>query len=538
MNIYLGMMGRITELVRRMGSGIVHGKERLYEIAPYDIETSGKLIDDSVSDGYKEIERYWVHEPYASILILCDIASKMPVYYIAEPVLTLFEKTILERLYDDLSDVLTLSDIEIDENIDKNKILQKKALELLDYYSMTLQPQSLYKILYFLERNFIGYGKLDAMMKDPHIEDVSCDGYGIPIFLYHTKYTNIETNIAFDEKPLNSFVVGLVQRCGKHVSMGNPMVNATLPDGSRLQATLGREVTTRGSSFTVRRFRDDPFTPVDLLNFKTCSIEILAYIWLAIENNKSMIVAGGTASGKTSTLNAISMFIPPMAKIVSIEDTRELMLHHENWIASVTKDAIVAQEGVGEVGMFELLRAALRQRPEYILVGEVRGAEALTLFQAMSTGHATYSTMHASDIGTMINRLHGEPINVPHAMMQALDIVAIQVQTYIGQERVRRTKEIIEITGLDPRTGTIKANSVFRWDPVTDDFKQSGDSSMLHAIAEERGWTEKELFDALVERVEVLEYLVKNNVSNYREISRMVQRYLIDSDAVLSEVRG
>ncbi|OEU53795.1 MAG: secretion system protein E [Desulfuromonadales bacterium C00003096] len=531
------MMGRIDELVRRMG-GIVHRDERLYEIAPYNTEKDGKLIDDSISDGYKEIERYWVYEPYASILILCDIASKMPVYYIAEPVLTLFEKTILERLYDDLSDVLTLSDIEIDENVDKNKILQKKALELLEYYSMTLQPQSLYKILYFLERNFIGYGKLDAMMKDPHIEDVSCDGYGIPIFLYHTKYTNIATNISFDEKPLNSFVVGLVQRCGKHVSMGNPMVNATLPDGSRLQATLGREVTTRGSSFTVRRFRDDPFTPVDLLNFKTCSIEILAYLWLAIENNKSMIVAGGTASGKTSTLNAISMFIPPMAKIVSIEDTRELMLHHENWIASVTKDAIVAQEGIGEVGMFELLRAALRQRPEYILVGEVRGAEALTLFQAMSTGHATYSTMHAADIGTMINRLHGEPINVPHAMMQALDIVAIQVQTYIGQERVRRTKEIIEITGLDPRTGTIKANSVFRWDPVTDDFKHSGDSSMLHTIAEERGWTEKELFDALVERVEVLEYLVKNNVSNYREISRMVQRYLIDSDAVLSEVRG
>jgi len=188
--------------------------------------------------------------------------------------------------------------------------------------------------------------------------------------------------------------------------------------------------------------------------------------------------------------------------------------------------------------MFELLRAALRQRPEYILVGEVRGAEALTLFQAMSTGHATYSTMHASDIRTMVNRLHGEPINVPHAMMQALDIVAIQVQTYIGQERVRRTKEIIEITGLDPRTGTIKANSVFHWDPVTDDFKHSGDSSMLRMIAEGRGWTEKELFDALVERVEVLEYLVKNNISDYREISRIVQRYLIDSDAVLSEVRG
>ena len=482
-------------------------------------------------DGYTEIERYWVDEPCAFVSILND--TKMFQYQVVEPSLTTYEKEILERVYEDLQDVLTLKDT---SKADKNAVLTDKTLSLFERYHALLDVASMHRIIYYLRRNFRGYEKIDPLLLDPNIEDISCDGVGVPVFLYHTKYRNIITNVVFEELELNSFVIKMCQKSGKQISIGEPMVDATMSDGSRLQATLGREVTTRGSSFTIRKFKGDPITPIDLIGFGTCSIDILAYFWLAIENGKSIIFAGGTASGKTSILNAVSLFIPSLAKVISIEDTRELTLHHENWIAGVTRKSFTG--GAGEVSMYDLLKAALRQRPEYIIVGEVRGAEALALFQAMSTGHATYSTMHASDIGTMINRLNGEPINVPHAMMQALDIVAIQVQTYIGQERVRRTKEIIEITGLDPRTGTIKANSVFRWDPVTDDFKHSGDSSMLHTIAEERGWTEKELFDALVERVEVLEYLVKNNVSNYREISRMVQRYLIDSDAVLSEVRG
>lgn len=527
----------ISELIERV-SGLVNSKERLYYLPPYDREAHGDLIDVDIPDGYEELERYWVYEPYASVSILRDTINKTLLYYVVEPVLTPFERTMLERLYNDLSDVLTLDDIEIETDADKREVLRRKALELFDHYLITLQPGAIYKILYFLERNFIGYGKLDVMMRDSRIEDISCDGYNIPIFLYHVNYRNIETNVSFDETHLNSFVTGLVQRCGKHISTGSPMANATMPDGSRLQATLGQEVTTRGSSFTIRRFREDPFTPVDLINFKTCSIEILAYLWLAVENNKNILIVGGTASGKTSTLNAISMFIPPIAKVVSIEDTRELTLHHENWIASVSREAIVPQKGIGEVSMFELLKAALRQRPEYIIVGEVRGEEALILFQAMSTGHATYSTMHASDIETMVNRLHGEPINVPHAIMQSLDIVAIQIQTYVGHERVRRTKTIIEITGLDPRTGTIKSEVVFRWDPVTDLVKYSGGSLLLSMIAEGRGWTDEELLDMLAERREVLEYLVKENINDYREISRIIQRYSIDPDEVLSEIRG
>jgi flagellar protein FlaI len=586
-----------SELMSRIKE-IVSTKDVAYDLESYDSEKHGVLVDDRIPDGYTEIDRYWVDEPYAFVLVLYDTVKKVPVYTVVEPALTPFEKTLLIRLYEDLSDVLTLDDVEFAESnagqfdegiaeeilegnggngggevatedtgedneqfeklvdarfvdagdgengagfdIDlvKGQILRRKALELLGYYSIELSPRSTHKILHFLNRNYVGYGKLDAILKDPHIEDISCDGVGIPIFLYHTVYKNIETNLTFSEDYLNSFVIQLVQRGGKHISIGSPMVNATLPDGSRLQATLGKEITTRGSSFTIRRFKEDPFTPVDMLNFGTCSSEMLAYFWLAIENNKSMILAGGTASGKTSALNAISMFIPPIAKVVSIEDTRELTLHHENWIAGVTRESTIAHEGVSEISMFELLKAALRQRPEYILVGEVRGEEALTLFQAMSTGHTTYSTMHAADIETLLNRLQGEPINVPHAMLQALNIVSIQMQTYIGNERVRRTKTLLEITGLDQRTGGVRINDLYTWDPAKDTFVYSGNSYVLDQIREERGWTKGQLRDALAERKDILEYMVEKKITNYKEISQIVQRYALDPDAVLSEVRG
>ncbi len=593
-------MGQIRE--------IINTGEVAYDLEAYDQEIHGDLVDDRIPDGYTVVDRYWVDEPYELVQVLYDTAKKVPVYHVLEPMLTPFEMRLLGRLYEDLSDVLTLDDIDLggrtaggqvaeefgepagdvgadgdDDSVNgsgdrevgsagngdgtakidgdgaeqfkkqetgngnnggqssgdavKNRVLRKKALELLGYYSMDLNPRSVHKILYFLERNYIGYGKLDAMLKDSHIEDISCDGINVPVFIYHNVHKNIETNVTFGEEYLNSFVIQLVQRGGKHISIGSPMVNATLPDGSRLQATLGKEVTTRGSSFTIRRFKEDPFTPIDMLNFKTCSSEMLAYLWLAIENNKSMILAGGTASGKTSALNAVSMFVPPIAKVVSIEDTRELTLHHENWIAGVTREAIIAHEGVGEISMFELLKAALRQRPEYILVGEVRGAEALTLFQAMSTGHTTYSTMHASDIETLLNRLQGEPINVPHAMLQALNIVCIQMQTYIGSDRVRRTKTLLEITGLDQRTGGVRINDLYTWDPASDTFNYSGNSYVLDQIIEERGWTRNQLADALSERKEILEYMAEKNINNYKEISQIVQQYALDPDAVLTAIR-
>ncbi|WP_406657155.1 type II/IV secretion system ATPase subunit [Methanolobus sp. ZRKC2] len=506
------------------------GKTRT-ELPPYDPQLHGPLAEFELPGGHKEIERYWVNEPYSFICILEK--NSIYHYHIVEPELTLYERDILERIYDDLRDILSLGGIGAKK--DKEAVLVEQTLSLLSRYHANLEYSSIYRILYYLKRNFLGSDRIHSLMLDPNIEDISCDGVDIPVFLYHNKYRNIKTNISFGEEELNSLVIKLCQRSGKHISISEPMVDATLPDGSRLQATLGKEVTTRGSSFTIRKFRGDPITAIDLINYNTCNVEMMAYFWLAMENGNCAIFAGGTASGKTSMLNAVSLFIPPLSKVVSIEDTRELTLHHDNWIAGVTRKSL-SSGGTGEVTMYDLLRSALRQRPEYILVGEIRGEEALTLFQAISTGHATYSTMHAGDVQTVVNRLDSPPLNVPHVMLQSLDILSIQTQTFVGDKRVRRTQSIVEFTGIDAKTGYIRINELYCWNPLTDSFKCNGDSFAINKIMQARGWDREKLNLELKTRERILEYMRENGMRDYVSISLVVQAYAANPELVLKAI--
>ncbi|HEY9246992.1 MAG TPA: type II/IV secretion system ATPase subunit, partial [Candidatus Methanoperedens sp.] len=297
------------------------------KLEPYNPEKFGPLVSFSGLPGYAEKERYWVNEPYAFVSILFNEDKKEYLYFVAEPELSVFEQVVLETVYENILDTLTVYETS-DET--KNQMLEKKTLELIDGYSIEIGTASLLKILYYIKRDYVGYERIDVLMRDPDIEDISCDGSGVPIFVYQRKFQNIKTNMSFESAKLDSFIVKLAQRCGKHVSIGEPLVNSTLPEGSRLNASLGKEVTFRGGSFTIRKFREQAFTPSELIKNGTYSKEILAYLWLAVENGKSMIFAGSTAAGKTSSLNAVSLFIPPTAKIVSIEDTLELMLHHDN----------------------------------------------------------------------------------------------------------------------------------------------------------------------------------------------------------------
>jgi flagellar protein FlaI len=520
-----GAKKKFAEIIRSLKD------EEIRVLPPYDPETCGPLLEYEIPAGFSEIERYWVEEPYAFVSIIED--REMKYYYVVEPTLTTYEKTVLERVRNNLEDVLTQEDM-IAGN-EKDVVLINRAMRLFDQYYSTLEVSSIHKIMYFLIRNFIGYERINPLIRDPNIEDISCSGIEIPIYLYHRKHNNIVTNVHFGEKELDSLVVKLCQRSGKHISIGEPIVDATLPDGSRIQATLGKEVTTRGSSYTIRKFKGDPITPVDLMRYGTCSVEMMAYYWIAIENNISVLFAGGTASGKTSLMNAISLFIPRLSKVVSIEDTREIMLHHENWIAGATRKSFTVG-GTGEVSMYELLKAALRQRPEYILVGEVRGKEALTLFQAMSTGHTTYSTMHASDVQTVVNRLENEPINVPHVMMQALGIICIQMQTYVNETRVRRTKTIVEITGLDARSGSLRINELYRWEPVHDNFKRAGDSYVLNEIMKARGWSPDKLFIEFKNREQILAYLAAKQIRDYVSVSLIVHMYATNPQLVMEAV--
>ncbi|KUK61438.1 MAG: Uncharacterized protein XE10_1399 [Methanoculleus marisnigri] len=499
----------------------------------YDPAAHGPLVEAAVPPAYEELDRYWILEGLAVAVIARNTQTNQAEYLLFEPVLSEFEYELLERLFDDLRDVLILDDHDMAS--DRRGVLSGKAQELLTEYGLILDDASTFKLRYYLERNFLGWSRIDALMKDPRIEDISCDGTKIPLFLYHRKYQNIKTNILFDEPALNSLAIALAQRSGKHVSIGSPLVDATLPDGSRLQLTFGSEVTTRGTAFTIRKFREAPFTPVELMETNTFDVDQLVYFWMAIENNKSLLFIGGTASGKTTSLNAVALFIPPLAKVISIEDTREITLYHENWVANVTRETV--SEGLGAtIGMFDLLKAAMRQRPEYILVGEVRGSEAQTLFQAMSTGHTTFSTMHAGVVDAAIHRLENEPLNVPRNMLQALDVISVQALTHRGRDRVRRCREIVELAGIDPLTGNLLVNTVYEYNPVPDTFSYSGRSRILGEIMEYRGWSRTRLDEELRIRRAVLLAMAEQGIRDYRAVARIIQAFTIDRDRVLASL--
>lgn len=498
----------------------------------YSMQESGSLVSEEIPPGFTEMDRYWISEGTSLVIIVRNEQSRQNEYLLFEPPLTPFEYELLERIYADLRDVLILSDEEVTR--DRRALLLEKMYTLLYSYGIWIKRTTLFKLQYYIRRNYLGWGRIDALINDPYIEDISCDGIQIPIFLYHRRHRNIRTNIVFEADPLNSLAITLAQRSGKHISSGSPIIDATMPDGSRLQLTFGTEVTTRGTSFTIRKFREDPFTPIELLETGTFSIDELAYLWLAIENNKSLLFIGGTASGKTTSLNAVSLFIPPVAKVISIEDTREIQLFHENWIASVTRESV--SEGGTPIDMFTLLRAAMRQRPEFILVGEVRGHEAQTLFQAMNTGHTTFSTMHAGGVDAAIHRLENAPLNVPRTMVQALNIISIQALVYRGQERVRRSQEMVEITGIDPSTGNLMVNTVFEYNPVTDIFSYTGRSVIYSDIAERRGWGREELASEVSLRKSVLSAMQEQQIRDYISVSRIIQGFYIDRRQVLEKL--
>jgi len=397
------------------------------------------------------------------------------------------------------------------------------------------------KIFYHIFREFLGYGRIDILMEDTGIEDISCDGHHVPVFLYHKEYEGITTNIQFkDMDELDSFVVRLSQVCGKQISIYSPIVDGRLPDGSRLQTTLSKTVTD-GSTFTIRKFKENPLTPIDLIGYHSLSVDMAAYFWMSIEKGASILFCGGTASGKTTALNALSLFIPPSYKIISIEDTREVSLPHKNWIAGTTRQGFSSSEEnkTGkDIDMFDLIRAALRQRPKVIIVGEVRGKEAYSLFQAMATGHISYSTVHASTIHTLIQRLENPPLSLPRALLTSLDIIVFQNAVDIGGKTVRRMTSVTEVIKLDPDTNQLIFMEPFSWVSKTDDrFESSGTSKILNTIRLQNDWTEAQLNKELENRKLVLEWMLKKNIRDYMEVGKVVSDYHKNPEPLLKKAR-
>ncbi len=356
-------------------------------------------------------------------------------------------------------------------------------------------------------------GKIEALLRDPFIEDLSCDGLNVPIFVLHGKYGPLRTNISFNnDHDLNSFVMKLAQRCGKYVSFSQPYIDGRLPDGSRVNLTFEHEITTKGSTFTIRKFSRKPLTPLDLIKNGTISEKVAAYYWFAVETGVSILVAGSTASGKTTFLNAISFFIPPNSKVISIEDTRELNLPIENWVPAVERVGYGPSDKYGrrygEVTMFELLKESFRQNPDYVIVGEVRGEEASVLFQGMASGHACFGTIHADSIKSVVRRLQLPPINLQADIIDNLDVFTflLHVKTKKGESR-RVIKTVEETTGVDEKN-ELKTFAVFSYDPTKDEYREN---VPFNSIADKRGLDVKKVKAEISRREQFLKKMLKNN---------------------------
>ncbi len=500
---------------------------------------TGILFKEEVHKPAVFREVYPIREPYSYAAIIKEPDTQKTRYEIIEPTLHYEEENQLHEIKGFLMDEVEVSLKEIETKQKAEMYLRNKTREIVKKYRLQISPEALDKLAYYIVRDFIGYGKIDPLMNDRFIEDISADGVNVPLYVWHRLYESLPTNVVFrDEAELDSFIVRLAYLAGKNISIASPMLDASLPEGSRIQLTYGNEVTKRGSTFTIRRFKADPLTVTDLITLKTLSSEMAAYLWYIIENRASVIVAGGVAAGKTTMLNCLSMFIKPEMKIVSVEDTHELNLPHENWIPSVVRLwSGHDNKKIGTITLFDLLKAAVRQRPDYIIVGEVRGEEAYTLFQAMATGHLGMSTIHAESVEAVINRLESEPMNIPKSLIAMTDVIIVITRTEIGGRPARRTRAVTEIVPTGSIPHAIPTDEIFVWVPKDDSFAFSGRSSILDKHRARLGLTQEALQHELASRRTVLEWMVKNKIRSYTDVSNVIREYYANPNRMFQRAR-
>ena len=484
-------------------------------------------------------EAYPIQEPYIYAAIVKDPETQKTVYKIIEPTLQEEEEKRLQEIKTFLMEEVDVNLKEIETREKAENYLKDKTQTIIKKYHIKVPSEAIDKLIYYVVRDFIGFGKIDALMKDHLIEDISADGVNIPIYVWHRLYESLPTNILFkDETELNSFIIRLAYLAGKNISIASPMLDASLPEGSRIQLTYGNEVTRRGSTFTIRRFKVDPLTISDLIAFKTISSEMAAYLWYIIENRASVIVAGGVASGKTTMLNCLSMFIKPEMKVVSVEDTQELNLPHENWIPSVVRLGFGHEDKKsGSITLFDLLKAAVRQRPDYIIVGEVRGEEAYTLFQAMATGHLGMSTMHAESVEAVINRLESEPMNIPPSLVAMADAIMVMARTEIEGRPARKAYTTAEVTGLDATKRDVLTQEVFHWNQKEDDFVFSGRSAILEKQMKKMNVSEEDVRSEVHHRKTVLEWMAQEGIRRYTDVANVIREYYANPNRVFQRAR-
>jgi flagellar protein FlaI len=456
------------------------------------------------------------------------------IYELEEPLLSPEEKETLEIIEKNMREVININ-VLVEKTIEAEiEYLNKTTSLLISELNLKVNKEGYRKIFYYLFRDFVGLNEIEPLVKDYFIEDIECNGINTPVYIIHRVYRNMKTNIVYrNVEDLASFVEKLAQRSNRYISYASPLLDGTLPDGSRVNASYTTDVTSKGPTFTIRKFTKIPWTPIQLISLNTLSPEMLAYFWILLQYKCNILITGGTASGKTTLLNAIAFFIPPESRVVSIEDTREINLPRENWLPSVARTAI-GTGLLGEVDLFSLLRNSFRQNPDYVIVGEVRGKEAFVLFQGMASGHASISTMHADSVDTVIKRLETPPIELSPTLVNILDAVAIMTHSIVNKQQSRRLREIVEIVKVNS-DGVALTNTPFKWSPIDDKFYFKKDSKVFEKIGQRYGISFAELNVEFEKRTKLIYELVKTKVFDFNQVQTIINEYYKNPEETLKK---
>lgn len=448
---------------------------------------------------------------------------------------TFEEKTILSNIRSKLVDVALNNESSNDIKLNDIKLIIKNSIlnDSFDKEYIDNLSQRFYE-----EIN--GYGILNPLIKDDNLEEIMVIGSNKPIYVYHRKYGMLETNISFSSNEEIIKIIDLIARKNnRRVDNESPILDARLKDGSRVNATLA-PISADGPSITIRKFKKDPFTIIDLIKNKTLNSNLAAFLWLCIDGlgveSANIIISGGTSSGKTTTLNALSAFINPKERIITIEDTLELQIPHKHILRMETRLSNI--EGKGKLDMDALVKNALRQRPDRIIVGEVRSKEAITLFTALNTGHSGFGTLHANNARETITRLTNPPMSVPKIMISAIDFILMEKRFYKSNGvSYRRVTELSEVVGIEE--GTIQLNKIFQWNPSLDDFENiTFSSNTVERIMRTRNISRKYIDNELKIRELVLELMVENNLRSNSVVSKIIEFYYINKDKLLSLLKN
>ena len=495
---------------------------------------SKDLLDDritnQVSEQFQVIKEYPLNAPFSYAKILFDEKNSNYQYFVDEIKLNFEEERIYKDLYTFVEQSLDSLEHTNEPNFDNHLIDVIKSHE---GYFITNPVASMEKVKYFLKRDIIGFGEIDALMHDPNIEDVSCSGPNMPIYVWHRNFDSIPTNVSFlSHQKLNSFITRIVFKAGKHVSTAHPISDLALAGNHRISVLYQKEITPKGTSFTIRKFREDPYTIIDLISFGTIDLETAAYLWMMVEAKMSIMIIGATGSGKTTILNAVAGLVSENDKLFSVEDVAEINLPHDNWFSLISR-AGYGSNDEGEIGLYELIKSGVRHRPDYIIVGEIRGSEAYVMFQAMATGHGGLCTMHADSFESASKRLQQKPMSIPSAYLSLMNcaVVIKRVKDKNTGNSMRRAISVEEISS------DASAHTITKWNPKSDYFEHMLDKSKnLKKISENTGIDFNEILKEHHKRTKILKWMNSNNIREHKLVTEMIRKYYNDPQSILKKI--